>query len=413
MTTDSAHQGSPTDLDIAALHARMVEQTVATCGQLGVTLPEPVVAALAKVPRHLFTFDVPLEQAYGKGSVVAKRDERGIMLSTVSSPTTIANMLTQAGDLDGAHVLEVGSGGYNASLLRELVGERGSVTTIDIDPDVVKRAQASLSAAGYDDVLVLQHDGELPLEERKNDFDLIIVTVGVWDIPPAWTEQLAEGGRLVLPLRTLGVTRSWALEPSEGHLVSRSHTMSGFVPVQGIGAHRGHGVPLDGGAGLWIDEETYPDTSALEGVLSAPRAQAWTGVTIGMGQPFHDLDLWLASHLDGFALLTAEQEAIDSGLINPSWRLGTPAMIDGSSLAYRARPRPLDEARTAVEFGAYGHGPQAASLAEKLAEHIRAWHERGRPRPALAVYPAAQPVHAEPGWFVLRKRHSTIVLTWP
>ena len=89
-------------------------------------------------------------------------------------------MLGQAADafedggLRGRHVLETGSGGHNPSLLRELVGPSGSVTTVDIDPDVIKRALACLA--------------------------------GAWDTPPTWTAQLTEDGVLVVPLRTFGMT---------------------------------------------------------------------------------------------------------------------------------------------------------------------------------------------------------------
>ncbi|MEV7907707.1 methyltransferase, FxLD system, partial [Streptomyces anulatus] len=297
MSIDTAREGAHTDQEAEELRNALVSLIIERQEQLAVPLPSTVEAALRKVPRHLFTPGVSLQVAYGTGSVVTKQDERGINLSAVSAPAMIAVMLSQAGDLHGKRVLEIGSGGYNAALLRELVGMDGSVTTIDIDSDVVKRARTCLKAAGYDDIRVLCGDGEFGAES-DSPFDLIIATVGAWDIPPAWITQLAEGGRLVLPLRTLGMTRSWAFERSNGHLVSRSSLMSGFVPMQGAGEHRGHGIPIQGEqVGLWIDEDQQADAAALGDVLSTPRGEIWSGVTVGRRESFADLDVWLATHL--------------------------------------------------------------------------------------------------------------------
>ena len=139
------------------LRNALVEQIIGRHRQLGLVLPFQVEAALRKVPRHLFTPGVSLQAAYGLDSVITKRDEHGVMLSTVSAPPTIAMMLGQAGELRGRRILEIGSGGYNAALLRELVGPDGSVTTIDIDQEVVDRTRSCLATAGYDDVRVALH----------------------------------------------------------------------------------------------------------------------------------------------------------------------------------------------------------------------------------------------------------------
>lgn len=90
--------------------------------------------------------------------IKARRGEEAI--SSVSAPYLIAEMLGQAvealGGLRDRAVLEIGSGGYNASLLRELVGPVGSVTTVDIDPQVTDRASACLARAGYNGDSFLQ-----------------------------------------------------------------------------------------------------------------------------------------------------------------------------------------------------------------------------------------------------------------
>src|ERR1700758_4619707 len=129
--------------------------------ELGEGLPGSVAAALRKVPRHLFTPGVPLARAYEDDAVVLPQaGEGGAGRSPVSAPSMIALMLAQLDVRPGESVLEIGSGGYQAALLRELVGPDGSVTTLDIDPDVVSRARACLDRAGYGDVRTLCGDGE-------------------------------------------------------------------------------------------------------------------------------------------------------------------------------------------------------------------------------------------------------------
>jgi protein-L-isoaspartate(D-aspartate) O-methyltransferase len=77
----------------------------------------------------------------------------------------------------------------------------------------------------------------------------------------------------------------------------------------------------------------------------------------------------------------------------------------------------LGGARRSVvfEFGAYGHGPRGAELAERLAERIRVLDREHRdgPGPVLAVYPAGTPARDLPPGQVFRKRHTTMVLSWP
>ncbi|MGQ0774601.1 MAG: methyltransferase, FxLD system, partial [Pseudonocardiales bacterium] len=389
MTTDTTHEGVHSNQDADELRDALVDQIIARLDLLGMALPHEVETALRTVPRHLFAPEVPLEQAYTDDSIVTKRNERGTSLNSVSAPTIIAMMLGQLQVKAGQRVLEIGSGGYNAALLRELVGPDGSVTTIDIDQEVVDRARSCLVTAGYHDVRTLCADGEFGAAEYS-PFDRIILTVGARDIPPAWVEQLAEDGRLVVPLRTKGLGRSWALERSGEHLVSRDRFMCGFVPMQGVGEYQGRSISLHGDeVSLWLDAGQQVDTTALGDVLSTPRAQEWSGITVRKGETFSDLDLWLAG-LPEFCLLSATQEAVDRELVSPGWQLGTPALVDGRSLAYRAKLRPVNAEETVSEFGAYAHGPDAVKVADRLVRQIRIWdrdHRHG-PGPRLTVHPA-------------------------
>lgn len=70
-------------------------------------------------------------------------------------------------------------------------------------------------------------------------YDRIIITAGAWDIPPAWIAQLSSPkGRLVVPLRMRGLTRSIAFDLDGSGLVSRDYCLARFVPVRGDGAYR-------------------------------------------------------------------------------------------------------------------------------------------------------------------------------
>lgn len=390
--------------------------------QLGEGLPGPVAAALRTVPRHLFTPGVPLVRAYEDAVIVPKTNASGVSLTSVSQPTMIAGMLAQLDVRPGQSVLEIGSGGYQAALLRELVGPDGSVTSVDIDPSVVSRARECLDQAGYGDVRTLCADGEYGAP-GYGPFDKIIVAVEAWDIPPAWTAQLAPDGRLVVPLLTRGVPRSWALDNQNGHLVSRSNLPALFVRMQGAGEHHRWSMPMDEpGVSLWSDEAEPAgvDSAALAGVLATERSEAWTGVTVQKGKATTGPDLWLVTDPD-LCWLNTSEDALARGLvapfgfIAPFGKTDTPALAKGGSLAYYAGWRPVDEDRTAFEFGAYGHGPHGAELAEQLAGHIRAWdrdHRTG-PGPVLTVHPADTPADGLPSGFVMHKRHTTIVLSWP
>ncbi|WP_426638065.1 methyltransferase, FxLD system [Planosporangium sp. 12N6] len=396
----------------------MVDQLVADHADKGLTMRAEVEAALRAIRRHLFTPDAPLEEAYRADQAVVTKRRGDEAVSSVSAPWLIAEMLGQAADavdggLLGRHVLEIGSGGYNAALLRELVGPAGSVTTVDIDRDVTDRATACLAAAGYDDVRVVCADAEQPIGDGRA-YDLIIVTVGAWDIPPAWTGQLAETGTLVVPLRTFGMTRSWALRRAGDRLVSHSQRLCGFVSMQGAGAHEMRYVDIAAGVHLRLDELGQQiDPAAVGALLSQPPAVEWAGASLPARTVLADLDLWLAARITDagqqFVVLTAQQEAIDAGLVTPAWRFGTPAALHDGSFCYRSA---LSWTGDLFDVGARAHGRDADATAEQMVEHMRAWVDASGPSPVLHILPAGTPDGDLPAGTVLDKRHSRVVLTF-
>jgi protein-L-isoaspartate(D-aspartate) O-methyltransferase len=310
--------------------------------------------------------------------------------------------------------LEIGSGGCNAALMAELAGQTGDITTVDIDPDIADRARRCLAEAGYRRVRVVLGDAEDGVPAYA-PYDRIIVTAGAWDVPPAWTDQLAPHGRLVVPLRILGLSRSVAFEQRAGHLVSLNHEMCGFVPVQGAGARQERLVLLHGeDVGLRIDDDLTVDDAALGKALLQPRAEAWSEVLFGGMEPFDGLYLWLATWLPGFCLLTRAKTPTARRLADPSSPAGTPATAEACSLAYHTF-RETGPGTDSFEFGAYGHGPSGAALAGAVCEQIRAWDRAGRPGSAaqIAVFPAGTPDEDLPAGRIIDKQHTRVTISWP
>ncbi|GAA1577502.1 hypothetical protein GCM10009789_33760 [Kribbella sancticallisti] len=379
----------------------------------GVIHDHRVEAAFRSVARHVFVPNVSLEVAYTDDVVLMKTNESGVAISTVSQPTVVALMLEQAGIEPGHRVLEIGSGGYNAALLKELVGPDGEVTTIDIDADVTDRARRRLVAAGYPEVQVVQTDGEFGWPESA-PYDRVVVTVTAWDIAPAWLEQLAEGGRIVVPLRMRSQTRSIAFDLVDGVLRSRSMAVCGFVSMQGAGANYERFLPVHGDkVSLSFDEDQLDEPHPLNGVLKEPAVVAWSGVLVNIEEPLSDLDLWLASTLPGYCVLRAERSALKKKLVSPAPRWGASAMVEDGTIAYvTARPAPEPDF---VELGAVGHGLSAAEFTGRLAEQTWQWHEKHRygPDPVLTIHPAEAAPDQLPEGFHIRRRHSIITITWP
>ncbi|MEU9886964.1 methyltransferase, FxLD system [Sphaerisporangium sp. NPDC051011] len=402
MATDNDVEG------VAALRASMVREL----RDQGAIQSELVAAAFTAVPRHLFTPGEPLKVAYATDNApIVKRDDNGLTLSSVSAPHLQATMLEAAEIKPGMRVCEVGSGGYNAALLAELVGDGGHVTTVDIDPDIVERARTLLNEAGYHHVNVLQADAEEGVPNAA-PFDRIIVTAGSWDIPPAWIDQLAHDGRIVVPLRLKGTTRWIAFDrDSEGGLVSRSYGLCVFVPFQGSGSHTERNVTIDNGVVLRLDDENLKeDAEALRRALHLPRIERWSGAAFDMPD---ELMLFLLTNDPNMAMLHADQEAIDHGLLARPPLKGVPALISGDSFAYRAA-RPNDDMGSGYESGVYAHGPSAEDLAARYVELLRQWADKYHRRGAASIQyipkPATPPA---PSSGVITKRHGTVVVTWP
>lgn len=396
--------------EAARLRNEVVDQLVADGA---ISSPE-VEAVMRKVPRHAFAPEASLEKAYAPyAAVITKTDEHGVQLSSVSAPQIQAMMLEQARVGPGMRVLEIGSGGLNAAYLAELVGEAGDVVTVDIDSTVTDRARRLLDEHGFGRVRVVCVDAAEPLDDLGT-FDLVMVTVGAWDIPPAWTERLTPGGRLVVPLRMRGLTRSVAFVHVDDYLESESTFVCGFVPMQGSTAHREELLLVAGTPeiGLRFDDGLPADPSRLDNAVTTPRVELWTGVEVGRGELVDTLQMHLAITLPGFCVMTVDPD-LDTGIVAPSNKSFSLAAVDGADFAYLTVRRTEDD--KGVEYGVHALGPTASGFAKIVADHVRDWarDRRGGPNPVIRVHPAGTPDEQIRADRVIDKVHSRISLAWP
>lgn len=366
-------------------------------------------AAFAAVPRHLFLPGVSLEEAYKPQVVRTKHADSGVTISSASHPDMVAAMLGQLDPRPGQQIMEIGAGtGINAALLAELVGD--GVVTIDIDDDIVAQARGHLTAAGYANVRTVCRDGAEGHPERS-PYDGIIVTTGAWDIPAPWWEQLAPGGRIVVPLQLheSGLTRSIALDMNDrGHLVSHGRALvCGFVSMRGSSATTDQTVRLADDVTFQLGGQAAGET--LAHALSHPAHSTWTGIHIGDRQPVEHLDLWLVTSGATFGRLHAGPQARRTGLATPALRWAGAALYTADTLAYLAL-RPVEPGVN--EIGVTAHGPDADQLSAHLIALLHRWDGLRPEQPTVTTYPAGTPDRDLARGHVIDRPDSRLTISW-
>lgn len=250
------------------------QRLVANLKTAGAISSPDVERAMLTVPRHVFLPDVAVGDAYAD-TAVPTHWEHGVAVSSASQPAMVAIMLEQLQLAPGMRVLEIGAGtGYNAALLAELTGPSGSVTTVDIDEEIVREARAHLDAAGYADARAVTADGAAGWPQGA-PYDRIILTVGAPDVMPAWFEQLSDGGVLVLPLWLSGTEASVAFRKEDGRLVSESLSPCGFMRLRGAEAGQEQSLALPNGSRLF-GQHTAILNACAELLRTRPRRRLWT-----------------------------------------------------------------------------------------------------------------------------------------
>jgi protein-L-isoaspartate(D-aspartate) O-methyltransferase len=351
---------------------------VAHLRETGALTDPRVAAAFCDVLRHRFLPGRRLSEIYEDAAILTKVGEQGVPMSSSSQPAIMAVMLEQLGPRPGHRVLEIGAGtGYNAALLAHLVGPDGGVVSVDIDEELCVQARANLAGAGVEGVEVVHADGAGGWPAGA-PYDAIMLTASASDLACAWVDQLAPGGRLVLPLILAGPMQlSVALEKRDGLLTSNSVAWCGFMPLRGEMAVGG-------------DPSEAPERPP--GGLGGPASPA--GVEVPAADLRAGFESWLAlTHEDYVRLHPRAEEPPVFGLADDR----------GAALVVAADGR----------YGVQLHGEASAAFARLAAAH-REWARR-RPRAErlrVAAFPSGSDPPEGVGGRLLRRERFTFAVSW-
>jgi len=217
-----APPAGPQQDEFAVERNRLVDNSIVGAG---ITDPA-VIEAMRSVPRHEFVLPENVDFAYRDTALPIDAGQ------TISQPYVVAFM-TEALELEtGSRVLEVGTGsGYQAAVLAEICEK---VYTIEIIDELAAGARNRLERLGYGNVSVVSGDGYYGLESEA-PFDAIIVTAAAGHIPPPLVQQLAPGGRMIIPVGpAYSVQVLIVLEKAlDGSISTRQVLPVRFVPMTG------------------------------------------------------------------------------------------------------------------------------------------------------------------------------------
>jgi len=185
---------------------------------------ERVLAAIAAVPREIFVPASFRHQAYEDYPLEIGEGQ------TISQPSVVALMTELAAVQPADRVLEIGTGsGYQAAVLAMLAR---FVFSLERVASLATAARERLSQLGFRNVTVQLMDGSLGWRDQA-PFDAIVVTAAAPSIPAALTEQLTEGGRLVIPVGSLKQQELVLVRRTGDRLEQSRHGAAGFVPLVG------------------------------------------------------------------------------------------------------------------------------------------------------------------------------------
>jgi protein-L-isoaspartate(D-aspartate) O-methyltransferase len=183
-----------------------------------------VLKALRKVPRHLFVPKEYENEAYDDNPLPIGYGQ------TISQPYIVAYMTEVAKPDKSKKALEIGTGsGYQAAVLAEVTGK---VYSIEIVPELAKESAERLKKLGYNNIMVKYGDGYKGWKEFS-PFDIVIVTAAAEQIPQPLIDQLAENGRLVIPIGApAAVQELILLVKKNGNIEKERLTFVRFVPFK-------------------------------------------------------------------------------------------------------------------------------------------------------------------------------------
>ncbi len=197
--------------------------------EAGIT-DERVLRAIAAVPREAFVPAASRHQAYEDYALEIGEGQ------TISQPSVVARITELAGVGERDRVLEIGAGsGYQAAVLAQMAR---FVFTVERLPRLAEAARSRLADLGYRNVSVQVMDGSLGWRAQA-PFDVIVVSAAAPSIPKALTDQLTDGGRLVIPIGELRRQLLVRVTRRGEQLVESSHGPATFVPLVGRNGFQG------------------------------------------------------------------------------------------------------------------------------------------------------------------------------
>ena len=225
LAATSCHQKVTSSSEFEAERQKMVQEQLKPRG----IHDERVLTAMAKVPREAFVPDNMRAQSYADSALPIGHDQ------TISQPFIVAYMTEQLRLQPTDRVLEIGTGsGYQAAVLAELAKD---VYTIEIIEPLAKEASARLARLGYNNAHVKIGDGYQGWPEVA-PFDAIIVTCAPDKVPQPLTQQLKEGGRMIIPVGSGLDQQLFLLEKKEGQMAQRAILPVRFVQMAGEAAKK-------------------------------------------------------------------------------------------------------------------------------------------------------------------------------
>ena len=201
-----------------ALRDKMVKEQIIDRG----VKDNATLDAIRKIPRHLFVPQEVADKAYTDQPLPIGYQQ------TISQPYIVAYMTEVSKPAPGKKTLEIGTGsGYQAAVLAEIVD---TVFTIEIVPELAKESAERFEKMGYKNIISKHGDGYKGWPEHA-PFDIIIVTAAPNNIPEPLIEQLAENGRMVIPVGAPGAVQELLLiEKKNGKLKRTRLSFVSFVP---------------------------------------------------------------------------------------------------------------------------------------------------------------------------------------
>jgi len=331
---------------------------------------DAVADAITSVPRHLF---VPRNAMTDKiaggtgedGLMALAYSDRGVMthtpddpaatFSSTSQPSIVAKMLEAALLAPGLRVLEIGAGtAWNSALIHHIT--RAPVVSVEHSAVVAEEARSALAAVGVEDVRVVTGDGYLG-DPQDGRYDRIIATVGIAGVPPAWLEQLADGGFILAPIAHGGmhpITR--VTVDCDGRPCGRLVTMADFMIAAG---------PMYGA-------RPTPPAVRRTPFPTPTRALEVPGFPTGLDRDaLADLWMHLAAHDSRITCACAVADFSGCALVNQDETAAVFVAEDGVF--------PTDDL------------PATTALAHRVAESVGRWVEAGR-LPMTSWHTRFQPV---------------------